>query len=47
MHSLVLGGGTPVAPGSILQNSMSHAIDRQSLGLPSLNAQINSLKAVV
>ena len=47
MHSLVLGAGTPVAPGSILQNSMSHAIDRQSLCLLSLNAQINSLKAVV
>ena len=29
MHSLVLGGGTPVAPGSILQNNTSHAVDRQ------------------
>ena len=38
MCSLVLGGGTPIAPGSILQNSTSHAIDRQSLCLLSLNA---------
>ena len=45
--SRVLGGHTPVAPGSILQNNMSHAVDRQSLCLPSLNAQINSSKAVV
>ena len=47
MHSLVLGGGTPVGPGSILRNSMSHAVDRQSLCLPSLNAKINLSKAVV
>ena len=47
MHSLVLGGGTPVAPGSILRNSMSGATVRQSLCLLSLNAQKNSSKAVV
>ena len=47
MHSLVLGGGTPVAPGSILQTSTSCATDRQSLCLLSLNAQMNSSKAVV
>ena len=47
MHSLVLDSGTPVAPGSILQISMSHATDRQSLCLLFLNAQMSSLKAVV
>ena len=47
MHSLVLGGCTPVAPGSILQNSMSYDTDKLSLCLLSLNVQINSSKAVV
>ena len=47
MQSLVLGGGTPIAPGSILQNNTSHATDRQSLCLLSLNAQMNSSKALV
>ena len=42
-----LGSGTPVVPGSILQNNTSHATDRQSLCLLSLNAQMNSSKAVV
>ena len=27
MQSLVLGSGTPVVPGSILRNNMSHATD--------------------
>ena len=47
VHSLVLDGGIPVAPGSMLRNSTSHATDRQSLCLLSLNAQMNSSKAVV
>ena len=47
MRSQVFGGCTPIAPGSILQSNMSHAVDRQSLCLPSLNTQINSSKAVV
>ena len=47
MCSQIFGGGTPVAPGNILQNNTSHAVDSQSLCLPSLNAQINSSKAVV
>ena len=47
MQSLVLGGGIPIAPGSIFQNSTSCATDRQSLCLLSLNAQMNSSKAVV
>ena len=34
-------------PGSILRNSTSHATNRQSLCLLSLNVQMNSLKAVV
>ena len=45
--SRVFGGGTPVAPGIILQNNTSHAVDRQSLCLPPLNAQTNSSKAGV
>ena len=47
IHSWVHGGGTPMAPGSIRQNNTSHAVDRQSLCLLSLNAQINSSKAGV
>ena len=47
MQSLILGGGTPIVPGSILQNNTSHATDRQPLYLLSLNAQMNSLKVVV
>ena len=47
MYSWVLGGGIPIAPGNILCNNTSRATDRQSLCLPSLNAQINSSKAGV
>ena len=47
MQSLVLGSGTLVAPGKSLWNSTSCATDRQSLCHLSLNAQINSSKAVV
>ena len=42
IQSFIFGSGIPIAPGRSLQNNTSHAIDKQSLYLLSLNAQMNS-----
>ena len=45
MGFLIFGSGTP--PGKSLWNKTSHVTDRKSWCLLSLNAQMNSSKAVV